>query len=116
MHPRLKMALDVSGALYDAAEFGAKYAKKSLKHHFDPRFHHHRRPGPHSPLWNALAAAVRAELRPWGAKARLARFLGIPKQRLTDFLVNPTRIADGEVTLQLANWLAHKRAGRDLSV
>ena len=36
--------------------------------------------------------------------------------RLTDFLVNPTRIPDGEVTLQLANWLAHKRAGRDLSV
>jgi hypothetical protein len=47
---------------------------------------------------------------------RLARFLGMPKQRLNDFLTGRTRLPDAELTLRMLNWLAQKRAGRDLSL
>ena len=46
----------------------------------------------------------------------IARYLGVPKQRLHDFLKGRTRLPDAELTLRLLNWLAHKRAGRDLSL
>ena len=75
-----------------------------------------RRPGGESPLWNKLAAAVRAEVQASGAKVRLARYLGLPRQRLHDFLNSRTRLPDAEVALQLLYWLAAKRQGRDLSI
>lgn len=75
-----------------------------------------RRPGVETPLWNACAALLREELKPLGAKVRLARYLGIPKQRLNDFLTGRSRLPDAELTLQTLNWLAQKRAGRDLSL
>lgn len=75
-----------------------------------------RRPGEESPLWNRLAAAVRAEVKAPGAKARLARYLGLPRQRLNDFLNRRSRLPDAEVALQLLYWLAAKRQGRDLSI
>jgi len=59
---------------------------------------------------------LRDELKPYGAKARLARYLGIPKQRLTDYLKGLRRMPDAETALQMLNWLAQKRAGRDLSL
>lgn len=75
-----------------------------------------RRPGTETPLWNACAARLRDELKPLGAKVRLARYLGIPKQRLNDYLKGGSRMPDAETMLQMLNWLAHKQAGRDLSL
>ena len=75
-----------------------------------------RRPGVETPLWNGLGQAVQAAVAQRGAKVRLARYLGIPKQRLTDFLRGRRRLPDAEVTLQLLNWLASKRQGGDLSL
>ncbi len=72
-----------------------------------------RRPGADSPLWNVLAAELRAALAPHGAKARLARYLGLPRQRLTDFLTGRRRLPDAELTLRLLHWYAEQRAGRD---
>ena len=60
-----------------------------------------------------FAVLVRAELAPHGAKARLARYLGIPRQRLNDFLTGRSRLPDAELTLRLLHWLAENRAGRD---
>lgn len=74
------------------------------------------RPGPGTPYWNLLAAELRAELRPYGAKARLARLLGVPRQRIHDFLQGCTRQPDAELTLRLLHWLSAKRRGRDLSL
>ena len=74
-----------------------------------------RRPGPATPLWNVCAVMIKAELKPYGTKVRLARYLGIPRQRLQDFLKGRTRLPDAELTLRLLHWLAAKRAGRDLS-
>ena len=56
---------------------------------------------------------LQAELRTKNAKVLLARYLGIPKQRLTDYVVTRTRLPDAELTLQLLTWVAEKRAGRD---
>lgn len=75
-----------------------------------------RRPGAETPLWNLCATLLREELAPFGAKVRLARYLGIPRQRLDDFLVGRRRLPDAELTLLMLHWLAEKRAGRDVSL
>lgn len=101
--------------LSDAAEAATVAAKHALRSRRKASYVT-RRPGPESPLWNACAALLRAELRPYGSKVRLARYLGIPKQRLNDFLVGRKRLPDAELTLRLLSWLAEMRAGRDLSL
>ena len=115
IHPTLKLWLDIGGVLAEVAEAAAKRAQKSLR----PRrraSYMTRRPGPETPMWNACAALLRDELRPLGAKVRLARFLGIPKQRLNDFLTGHSRQPDAELTLQMLHWLAQTRAGSDPSL
>ncbi len=115
MHPRLKLWMDLGAALATVAEAGAERVGKSLT----PRrrsSYATRRPGDATPLWNACAALLREELRPLGSKVRLARYLGIPKQRLYDYLKGGSRMPDAETMLQMLNWLAHKQAGRDLSL
>jgi plasmid maintenance system antidote protein VapI len=64
-------------------------------------------------MWNACVALLRPELKAYGAKARLARYLGVPRQRLNDFLTGRNRLPDAELTLRLLHWLAETRAGRD---
>jgi len=115
IHPRLLLWMELSELLADAAEAGAKKLKKQLT----PRrsgSYKTRRPGDDTLMWNACAALLRDELKPYGSKVRMARYLGIPKQRLSDFLKGGRRMPDAEATLQMLNWLAHKRAGRDLSL
>lgn len=75
-----------------------------------------RRPGAETPMWNVCVALLRQELAPFGAKVRLARYLGIPRQRLNDFLTGRRRLPDAELTLLMLHWLAEKRAGRDVSL
>ena len=75
-----------------------------------------RSPGRETPMWNVLAAQLRKALRPYGAKARFARFLGIPRQRLYDYLKKTSRLPDAELALQMLTWLAQKNAGRDISL
>lgn len=75
-----------------------------------------RRPGPYTPFWNQFRIALRSELKPYGAKVRLARYLGISKQRISDFLAGRRRMPDAEVTPQMLHWLLAKRDGIDLSL
>lgn len=115
MHPRILMWMELGGLLAEAAEAGALELQKRLK----PRrrgSYATRRPGADTPLWNVCARLLSAELRPHGAKVRLARYLGIPKQRLTDFLKGGRRMPDAETMLQMMEWLAQKRTGLDLSL
>jgi plasmid maintenance system antidote protein VapI len=67
-------------------------------------------------MWNVLAARLRDRTRPYGAQARLARYLGVPRQRLHNFLVGRSRLPDAELTLRLLHWLAEAESGRDLSL
>ncbi len=74
------------------------------------------RPGAHTPMWNALANAVHPRVRGrYGAQSKLARILGVPPQRVHDYLVARTAAPDAERTLQLLVWLAQRDAGRDPS-
>ena len=115
VHPRIKFALQFSRLLFEAAEISAQALRKNLR----PRrkgSYATRRPGLDTPLWNLCAMALRAELKPYGAKVRLARYLGISKQRVSDFLAGRRRMPDAELTLHLLYWLAEKKAGRDPSM
>jgi hypothetical protein len=115
LHPRIQLWLDLSGALADAAEAGFRAARAAVR----PRrrgAYLARHPGPDSPMWNACIPLIRAELQSYGAKARLARYLGLPRQRLNDFLHGRDRLPDAEITLRLLHWLAERRAGRDPSL
>ena len=71
------------------------------------------RPGAETPLWNALVKEVRAELRRRGDKVRLGRLLGLPRQRVHDFLVGHGRMPDAERTLLLMEWLVIARKHRE---
>lgn len=115
IHPQLKLWLDLGGLLAEVAEVSARQLRKKLKPTRRESYLT-RRPGDDTPLWNACAAMLRAELKPYGSKVRLARYLGIPKQRVTDFLKNGSRMPEAETLLQMLNWLAQKRTGRDLSL
>lgn len=107
--------IEVGLILAEAAGAGAVKALRDLR----PRrqgSYLTRRPGAETPCWNLVAGLVKAELTPPGSKVRLARYLGIPRQRLHDFLTSRRRMPDAELTLQLLYWLVQKRAGRDLSL
>ena len=112
IHPRMQLWLEIGGALTDAAEAGYRRTRSALRSRGRGAYRV-RRPGMESPMWNVFAVLVRAELAPHGAKARLARYLGIPRQRLHDFLKGRSRLPDAELTLRLLHWLAENRAGRD---
>ncbi|PTX91798.1 hypothetical protein [Opitutus sp. ER46] len=58
------------------------------------------RPGEGTPLWNALRRRLGAELR-FGDQARLARMLGLPRQRVNEFLTGGRQMPDAERALQL---------------
>lgn len=66
-------------------------------------------------MWNLLQTHLRQALREHGTKTRLARHLGVPKQRLTDFTTGNRRLPDGETVLRLLHWLAERAEGRDPS-
>ncbi|RFC49924.1 MAG: hypothetical protein DUW69_000802 [Verrucomicrobia bacterium] len=114
-HPVIKQWLDLSEALRVAAYSGARRVHLALR----PRrtqSYRTRRPGTESPMWNVCATMFRRALQPYGAKARLARYLGIPRQRLNDFLKGRSRLPDAELTLRLLHWLTELRSGRDVSL
>jgi hypothetical protein len=120
MHPypinrHLALWLDLGEALAVAAGTGVRRVRLAMR----PRrkgSYTTRRPGYDTPLWNVCATLLKAELRPRGSKVRLARYLGVPRQRLQDFLNRRSRMPDAELLLRMLHWLSEKRAGRDLSL
>lgn len=108
LHPRLQPLAILSDVMAVAAETGARRAQAALRKRRPAGFV--RRPGADTPMWNLLATELRAALAPRGAKTRLARYLGIPKQRVHNFLREKSRLPDAEVTLRLLHWLAEQRA------
>jgi hypothetical protein len=69
------------------------------------------RPGPQTPMWNALVLAVRPLLKPYGQKSKLARLLGVPPQRVHDYFLARRAAPDAERTLLLMHWLLQRRQG-----
>jgi len=66
------------------------------------------RPGSETPLWNQLVKTVRPLLKQRGAKALLARELGLPRQRVHEFLVGRTAQPGAERALFLLAWAARR--------
>lgn len=113
--PRLALWLDLGEALAGAAKTGAQRVSLALRPKRKGSYKT-RRPGYDTPMWNVCATLLKAELRVRGSKVRLARYLGIPRQRLQDFLKDRSRQPDAELLLRMLHWMAEKRTGRDLSL
>ncbi len=115
VHPRLGMWLEFGSLLFEAGEALVDEARKKTRARRWQSYHTVR-PGAATPMWNLLAQTLRAELSSYGSKTRLARYLGVPRQRLNDFLRGGSRMPDAELTLRLLHWLVEKRGGRDISI
>jgi hypothetical protein len=74
------------------------------------------RPGAQTPLWNILVNAALRYLGKYGSKARLARYLGLPRQRMQDCLKSRQASLDAERALRLLCWVAAREKGWDPSL
>jgi hypothetical protein len=98
---------DFAGILELAARELAKEARKAA----DARRPRVRRgatlrPGPDTPLWNALAAIARPLLKKRGSRAILARELGVHRARVGEYFDTRSTMPDAERALRLLLLLA----------
>jgi hypothetical protein len=113
--PRLVLPAMVAEALFEAAARAARDAARRAVQSRQPRGRGHAlRPGPDTPLWNELVKMALPLLRKRGSKAKLARILGLPRQRLQDCLKARTACLDGERTLLLLCWISARHQGHEL--
>ncbi len=114
--PSLELPVVLATALMAAASESVRASVKAYQRSRRPRQGETLKPGADTPLWNELVSAVRAQLTGrYGEKARLGRVLGLPRQRVNDFLKNDTYLPDAERALLLLVWLQLRRQGHDLA-
>jgi hypothetical protein len=111
-------AATIVESLFQAAKFAAQQTAK-LAAQQAPRPQNSagktRRPGEHTPLWTELVELARPHLAKRGEKAKLARLMGLPRQRIQDFLKAGSAMPDAERTLFLFCWVMAKQDGRNLT-
>jgi hypothetical protein len=109
LDPRLRLPALLMEGLSEAARDSARRLARS--HHESTRRNVGStvRPGPNTPLWNALVAEVRPLIKRHGEQAVLGRLLGLPRQRVHEFIVQRGRMPDAERTLLLMEWLAVRK-------
>jgi hypothetical protein len=66
------------------------------------------RPSDDTPLWNALISLVGTRLRRRGARALLARELGVHRARIGEYFKRQSAMPDAERTLRLLVWLSRQ--------
>jgi len=66
------------------------------------------RPSDDTPLWNAVISLVEPRLRRRGARALLARELGIHRARIGEYFKRHSMMPDAERTLRLLIWLSRQ--------
>jgi hypothetical protein len=109
-----QLMLDLVGTLTDAAEATIRATAKSLAPRRPrPSRGQTLRPGSKTPLWNEVVTAVRPWLARRGAQAKLARILGVPRQRVNAYFVGRTASPDAERVLLILYWLSARTAGKD---
>ena len=109
----LELPATLGEALFKAAEHAARMAAGKLPRR--PRRHGLTlQPSVNTPLWNELVRQVTPVLAKRGAKSRLARYLGLPRQRLQVCLKAKEACLDAERTLLLLSWLAARQADRSV--
>jgi hypothetical protein len=110
---QLNQLLNASDILVKGAEGVARAARQKYREATRVRRGSTLHPGPDTPLWNELATTAQKLLKRRGEKAKLARYLGVPRQRIHLLLVAKTACPDAERALQLLAWINARRAGRD---
>ncbi|HVU25533.1 MAG TPA: hypothetical protein VHE13_15500 [Opitutus sp.] len=113
VHPQLQTTLDIAYGLSLAARELLLATAQQLPAPKRRRRGATVRPGPSTPMWNSLIEAVRQELKRRGEKSKLARILGVPPQRVYDYLQVRSAMPDAERTLLLLLWLSQRRTGGD---
>ena len=114
LNARLSQIAPLTDGLIAAAHATATAARKIHQARRRVRKGATLHPGPDTPLWNELATAVVKALKQQrGEKAKLARLLGLHRQRLHVLLVTKAACPDAERTLQLLAWLQARRSGQD---
>lgn len=111
VHPQLDANLRMAEALVDVARELVRLAASQVPPRRGRRRGSTLRPGPGTPMWNALVLNVRPYLSKYGDKIKLARLLGVPPQRIHEYFLAGTSAPDAERTLLLLHWLAQRRAG-----
>ena len=117
VHPRMEPVISTLWEIIEIAATAAKNhrkAKAKRVHRKTPSRGLTRRPGEETPLWNELRRRLILHTRQRGAKALLARHLGLPRQRVTDFLARASSMPDAERTLWLLAWVEAKEVGKEL--
>lgn len=113
LSPRIRQLVPLIDLLTYVAEESASAARKVYKVAKRQRRGATLRPGNFTPLWNELASEARAHLGRRGDKAKLARILGVPRQRVHQYVQANSACPDAERTLQLLTWVHARRSGRD---
>ena len=113
-HPKLEALLTVSGVIIETAALASRSAQRQVRRATGPHRGLTLRPGIDTPLWNTLVSVLRLKLTRYGDRAKLARFLGLPRQRIDDFLTGRRALPDAERTLLMLHWLEAKNRGVDL--
>lgn len=104
---RARLSLALSGALLKAATEMARHTAASFRiQRPAARRGGTLRPGRETPLWNELRRELRPHLARHGEQAKLARLLGLPRQRVQAFMTQGSQMPDAERTLQLLAWLS----------
>jgi hypothetical protein len=121
MPSRYYIARELAKGLFETAEAAARataLAVKKSRRLLGPRRKPGLtlRPGGDTPLWNELVRQTLPLLGKRGSKARLARFLRLPRQRMQDCLKARQNSLDAERTLLLLCWVSARQQGRDLNV
>ncbi len=101
---------DVCEGLAEVVCLGAKAAHRAYKIRTRQSRGGTLRPGTETPLWNALAAEARRRTRRRGDKVNLGRHLGVPRQRIHEYLKAGSAAPDAERTLQLLLWISRSRS------
>lgn len=111
----LNHVLTAMEGLYLAADAAAQAAARQGRR-LRPAItrNHALKPGPATPLWNELVKRALPHLSKRGSKARLARILGVPRQRLHDCLKARRACLNAERTLLLLCWIEARQRDRHL--
>lgn len=103
---RLTSLLDMMGGVMDLTEELTKMAmmRRDARR---PRSGRNTtlRPSAETPLWNAIVLMVKPHLHRRGARAILARELGVHRARIGEYFDTQTAMPDAERAFQLLVWL-----------
>ena len=112
---QLKLHGALALALFDAAFATAQATSRTIDATRRPKAYGCTlRPGAQTPLWNELIKFVAPLTHQRGTKTKLARLLGVPRQRIQDYLKKRTAAPDAERTLLLLCWAAARAEGHEL--